>query len=352
MRTRIAAARASPLMSTSGVALERRRQQPGMASPSVKEEKARRRAERRARLLYLSAAMPLPALPRSELVMHYSPRMKSELREVIETFAAPFRSLRASRPRTVSKPLSPMGSAGSASSMRGQHQQLEAPQYPWQYRMRMTPQQLRRRSMTRDTAVLMALTQNEDTERREMDMLLSRDLAAKPAAAAPAPPPNWIAQMAAKNRKVGADDEVVRAVQPDENIRETQRREGHMQNKVKAKVDVKAEQAKANAAKVEEAGAAAQAAAITSPVLTVAELLKMRQSRVAMKEALLEEAHALSKDELNHLRFRLGEAILASGKTIAQLVKGARLHSMEGQVTLHSMRVTRRLAACLLCALL
>ena len=82
-----------------------------------------------------------------------------------------------------------------------------------------------------------------------------------------------------------------------------------------------AEQAKTVASKVEEAGVAAQEVASAAPVLTVAELLDMRQSRLRMKEALLDEAAAFSKDDVNQLRFRLGEAILSSGKTIQTLFK-------------------------------
>jgi hypothetical protein len=75
------------------------------------------------------------------------------------------------------------------------------------------------------------------------------------------------------------------------------------------------------ASKVEESGVAAQEVASAAPVLTVAELLDMRQSRLRMKEALLDEAAAFSKDDVNQLRFRLGEAILSSGKTIQTLFK-------------------------------
>ena len=109
---------------------------------------------------------------------------------------------------------------------------------------------------------------------------------------------------------------VERAVH-EERARQSQQKQEQKQELARRR----AEQAKTVASKVEEAGVAAQEAASVAPVLTVAELLDMRQSRLRMKEALLDEAAAFSKDDVNHLRFRLGEAILSSGKTIQTLFK-------------------------------
>ena len=230
-------------------------------------------------MLFLSAAMPLPErLP----MFKYSPpafvHRHADLRQVIEVLTSPFRP---SRPHSI-KGKSPMGSPGSPSALHGQyqHQQTSQPEFPWQYRMRVTPSAARKR---------MERTASNGRRNSKEPSVINARLAEKRAAV-----------------EKGAKEQV----RP---LQEARARE----ERLRARQDV----ARANAQKVDEAGREAAAAAAAGTIAGVSLLLTQRSERLDMRDELLDKARALSKDDVNHLRFRLGEAIIASRKTTDQLIR-------------------------------
>ena len=79
--------------------------------------------------------------------------------------------------------------------------------------------------------------------------------------------------------------------------------------------------ARANSTAINEAVRVAEAAATAGPLLPGALLEEMREGRLSKQAELLAEVKSLAKEEVGTLRYKLGEAILQSGKSIASLIR-------------------------------
>lgn len=79
--------------------------------------------------------------------------------------------------------------------------------------------------------------------------------------------------------------------------------------------------ARANSTAINEAVRVAEAAATAGPLLPGALLEEMRVGRLSKQAELLAEVKSLAKEEVGTLRYKLGEAILQSGKSIASLIR-------------------------------
>ena len=304
---------------------------------SWKEEKARKKAEKKARLLYLSAAMPLPERIVTLPTQHSSPRpgggspRRSNLRQVIEIFNFGKKPSLPPRPDSSGRSLlgSPTpgtpGSPDSSNPQRGIHSQTSAPEYPWQYRMRVSPSAMRRQQEKRAEREAMSARKGlpgewqSPLQRAASSPTASRELTAAAKAAA------RLAEQRAVHEKL--------------DLEKQKAEEAARQRKVTAQ---------ANAAAVSEAARLAESAAQASPIKSVKELEEMKAARGKLREERLAECAVVSKERDDNLKFTMGEAIISRGISIQQARPRCCSHSLllilaarSSLLALHCLRALR-----------
>ena len=175
--------------------------------------------------------------------------------------------------------------------MKGVHVQTEAPEYPWQYRMRVTPTKEKRMRQVAEggsAAVSQNLVKAGATKK------LSRESAAQVRAAA------RLAEQRAASERVAL--EKARAV---------------------AAARMKRATSASTSSAIAEAGKLAEAEMKNplTPIKDVAKLVDLRKIRETQRTDLMAEHAVSTHGRDGDLKFKMGEAFVASGVTLSSIVK-------------------------------
>ena len=214
------------------------------------------------------------------------------------------------------------GSDGPGSSsndpMKGVFVQTEAPEFPWQYRMRVSPDKERRLRQGESLGSAYAA----EKRRREAQEKLSREKAAQSRAAA------RLAEQRAQGQRALLE-----------------------KTRAEAAARQRRATAQADAAAIAEAGRLAEAELSNplTPIKDYAQLVQMRNEREATRaEVLAAHAASLNRRE-GSMKFKLTEAIQLTRKSIAKLMSEWDKNIHENQLTKlkfkQSVRLTLKLDA-------